>query len=100
MNAKTSKILILTSKWNDMITRPLKDAAFETLVDAGIPEENIQTTWVPGAFELPVAAVVAARSKKWDAVICLGCVIKGDTAHFDFVAGQAASGIMNASLDT
>lgn len=94
------KYLILTSKWNDMITRPLKDGAIETLKDAGVKEENIKHVWVPGAFEIPVAAAVAARTKNWDAIICLGCVIKGDTAHFEYVAGPNASGMMGVSVET
>ena len=95
-----AKFLILTSKWNDMITRALRDGASDYLADAGIKSENIKKTWVPGAFELPVAASVAAKSGKWDAIICLGCVIKGDTAHFDFVAGPSASGLMNVAVST
>jgi 6,7-dimethyl-8-ribityllumazine synthase len=94
------KFLILTCKWNDMITRPLKEGANDTLIDAGVSEKNIKNVWIPGAFELPVAASVAAKSGKWDAIICLGCVIKGDTAHFDFVAGPSASGMMNVSVNT
>lgn len=83
-----------------MITRPLKDGATDTLKDAGVEESHITHKWVPGAFEMPVAAAVAARSGKWDAVICLGCVIKGDTAHFDYVAGPNASGMMSVSVET
>lgn len=94
------KFLVLTSKWNDMITRPLKEGAHETLIEAGVAEENIKHVWIPGAFEVPVAAAVAARSGKWDAIICLGCVIKGDTAHFEYVAGPNASGMMGVSVET
>ena len=94
------KYLILTSKWNDLITRPLKDGANETLKESGVSESNIRNVWVPGAFEIPLAAAVAAQSGKWDAIICLGCVIKGDTAHFEYVAGPNASGMMSAAIET
>ena len=83
-----------------MITRPLKEGAHETLTEAGVKESDITHMWVPGAYELPVAVAAAARTKKWDAIICLGCVIKGDTAHFDFVAGPSASGMMSVSVET
>lgn len=92
----SSRVLIITAKFNEMITRSLELGARETLQDAGC---TVKSLWVPGAFELPVAAQKAAKSGKFDAIICLGCVIKGETAHFDHVAGQAAAGIMKAALD-
>jgi len=92
----SSNVLILTAKFNELITKSLESSAAHTLKEAGC---NVKSLWVPGAFELPVAALKAAKSGKFEAIICLGCVIKGETAHFDHVAGQAASGIMKASLD-
>ncbi len=91
-------ILIVAARFNELITSALVSGAQETLRDAGLSE--VDTVWVPGAFEIPVVALRAARSKKYDAVICIGCVVRGETAHFDFVAGQAAAGIMKVSLDT
>lgn len=91
------KILVITAKWNDLITRSLREGASEFLASAGV--EMVDHISVPGAYELPLAAKVAATQKKWDAVICLGCVIKGETDHFDFVAGQASSGIAGVALE-
>mgnify|MGYP003684125125 CR=1 FL=1 len=94
------KILIVAGRFNELVTRSLVDGAVQTLQDSGINEKDIYTSWVPGAFEIPVVAAKAARSKGFSAVICLGAVIKGNTAHFDYVAGPAASGIMNVSIET
>ncbi|MBQ47687.1 MAG: 6,7-dimethyl-8-ribityllumazine synthase [Zetaproteobacteria bacterium] len=90
--------LILAARFNDMVTSSLLRGAEETLKQADV--KNIDTIWVPGAWELPVAAAKAARSGKWQGIICLGAVIKGDTPHFDYVAGQAASGLMSISIET
>ena len=92
------KYLIIAARFNDLVTRPLVSGAQDALERNGV--QSTKTVWVPGAFELPVAAKRAAASGMYDAVICLGAVIKGDTPHFDFVAGQAASGIMKVSVDT
>lgn len=96
----SQKFIIVVARFNELITRSLLTGATETLRDAGIPESNIQTVWVPGSFEVPVVAAKAARSGQYAAVICLGAVIKGETPHFDFVAGQAASGLMAVSVET
>lgn len=92
----SQQYLILVSRFNDLVTRSLQAGAQSTLEQAGVSQE---TVWVPGAFELPVAAATAAASGRYKAVICLGAVIKGDTPHFDHVAGQCASGLMKVSLD-
>lgn len=94
------KILIIVARFNDMITRSLLAGASDAFRDAGYPEDKIQTVWVPGSFEIPVVAAKAARSGKYAAVVTLGAVIRGETPHFDFVAGQAASGLMNIGLET
>ncbi|SMF69774.1 6,7-dimethyl-8-ribityllumazine synthase [Pseudobacteriovorax antillogorgiicola] len=94
------KVLIVAARFNELVTRSLVDGAVQTLKDGGLQDNQIFTTWVPGAFEIPVVAAKAARSKGFDAVICLGAVIRGNTAHFDYVAGPAASGIMNVSVET
>ena len=94
------KVLIIAGRFNELVTRSLVDGAVDTLKDAGLSDNQIYTTWVPGAFEIPVVAAKAARSKGFSAVICLGAVIRGNTAHFDYVAGPAASGIMNVSIET
>ena len=100
MDHKLKKYLIISAKWNNLITKQLNEGANEVLSESGIPAENIENIWVPGAFEIPVAAAVAARTQKWAAIICLGCVIKGETAHFEYVAGPCTSGLMNVSIET
>ena len=94
------KILIIVARFNDMITRSLLAGATDALREAGLKDEQVKTVWVPGSFEIPVVAAKAARSGKYAAVICLGAVIRGETPHFDFVAGQAASGLMSIGLET
>ncbi len=90
----------MVSRWNAELTGKLADGAVEALRSAGAKPESIETFHVPGAFELPLACLKAAESGKFDAVIALGVVIRGDTPHFDYVAGQAASGIMQSSMQT
>lgn len=90
-------VLIVCARFNDMITRALHVGAVETLTDAGVKHE---TVWVPGAFEIPVVAAKAARSGRYGAVVCLGAVIRGDTPHFEYVAGPVASGLMSLSIET
>ncbi len=94
------KILIVVARFNDMITRSLLVGATDCLRDSGVKDSHVVVVWVPGSFEIPVVAAKAARSGKYSAVICLGAVIRGETPHFDFVAGQAASGVMNIALET
>ena len=92
-------VAIVVSEWNHEITGALKEGAFHTLVKHGVKKENILITYVPGSFELPVAAQWVLESKKnMDAVICLGCVIQGETRHFDFICEAAALGIKDVSL--
>ena len=88
------------ARFNQVITQKLLDGAVDGLKEHGVCDENMKVEWVPGSFELPLIAKKMAESKKYDAVICLGAVIRGETAHFDYVAGQAASGILSASLET
>lgn len=91
---------IIVSRWNDEYTSKLADGAVEALKGAGADEDAIDIFHVPGAFELPVAALKAAKSGEYNAVIALGVVIRGDTPHFEYVAGQAAAGLMQASMLT
>jgi 6,7-dimethyl-8-ribityllumazine synthase len=94
------KIGIVVAKFNLFITSKLLRAAFETLIQHGITEEDVVISWVPGAFEIPLAASAMAETGSFDAIVCLGAVIKGETAHFHYVAGEAARGIATASIDT
>lgn len=100
LDASTLRIAVVVSRFNDDITGALLDGALSTLREAGLPEEGLTLVSVPGAFELPVTAKALASRGDCDAVICLGAVIRGDTPHFEYVAGEAASGLMDASLYT
>lgn len=91
---------IVLTRWNEEFTSKLLDGAFEALKSVGADEGEIDTFHVPGAFELPLACLKAAKSGEYDAVIALGVVIRGDTPHFDYVAGQAAAGITQASMQS
>lgn len=94
------RIGVVVTRWNDVITRRLLSGATETLAERGVDPDDVDVAWVPGAFEVPLAAKTMARTGRYDAVIALGCVIRGDTAHFEYVAGPAADGIMQAQLET
>jgi 6,7-dimethyl-8-ribityllumazine synthase len=94
------KIGIVVARFNDFITERLLEGALDTLKRHGGDTESVEVARVPGAFELPIAAQAMAGSGRFDAVICLGCVIKGATDHYDYVCGQTASGIMSAGLNS
>ncbi len=95
-----ARYLIIVSRFNDTITKSLLSGAQDTLQEAGVESNHVDTLWVPGAFELATVAAQAARSKTYAAIICLGAVIRGDTPHFDLVAGQAAAGLQRVGIDT
>jgi 6,7-dimethyl-8-ribityllumazine synthase len=94
------RVAIVAARFNSHVTRRLLDGTRRGLAGLGVAADDITETWVPGAFEIPLAATWLAGSGNHDAVICLGCVIRGETAHFEHVAGQCAAGIMRAGLDT
>ena len=94
------KFGIVISRFNDAIGRELLRGACDALVRHGVAEDDIDVAWVPGAFEIPLLAKRLAESKRYQAIVCLGVVIRGATAHFEYVAGQAASGIASAALTT
>ena len=100
LQAKGLKFAIVISRFNDFITGKLLDGAVDALIRHGAAEQNIDVIKVPGAFEIPLAAKKAAGKKSYDAVICLGTVIRGATPHFDYVASEASKGIASASLET
>ncbi len=100
VNGAGIRVGIIAARFNDHIVVALRDGALRALARVGVADSDIIEIWVPGAFEVPLAALTLAESTKVDAVICLGAVIRGDTAHFDFVAGQAARGIQDAQLTT
>lgn len=99
-SAKGFRFAIVVSKYNDFVTDRLQTGAVAALTAAGVNAQNITVVRVPGAFEIPIAAQHAARSGKYDAVVCLGCVIRGDTPHFEYIASAVSHGIANASAAT
>jgi 6,7-dimethyl-8-ribityllumazine synthase len=94
------KIGIVVGRFNDFITSKLLEGAKDALVRHGVPEENIDVAWVPGAFEIPLAAMKMAKKEQYDAVITLGTVIRGSTPHFDYVCNEAAKGVGQAAMQT
>lgn len=98
--AKGKKFVIAASRFNDFITKQLIDGCLDTLIRHGADKEKIELVYVPGAFEIPLIAQKLARSKGFDAVICLGAVIRGSTPHFDYVASEVSKGVAQVSLDT
>ncbi len=91
---------VVASRFNDFIVRPLLDGALDAIKRHGGDLSSVDVVWVPGSYEIPLAAKKLALSGKYDAVICLGAVIRGATAHFDYVAGGVASGISSVALET
>jgi 6,7-dimethyl-8-ribityllumazine synthase len=94
------RIAVVAARFNEVITRTLVDGALARLTALGVSDDDIDVAWVPGAFEIPLVAQRFARSGRFDGVICLGAVIRGETAHFDLVANEAARGIADVSRDT
>lgn len=94
------KFGIVVGRFNEFISNKLLGGAIDALVRHGAEESNIEVTWVPGAFEIPLATSKMAASKKFDAVICVGAVIRGSTPHFDYVSNEVSKGIAKVSLDT
>ncbi len=98
--AKDKKFGIVISRFNEFLSSKLLEGALDTLKQHGVQENSIDIIWVPGSFEIPVIAQKAAKSKRYDSVICLGAIIRGETPHFDYIASEAAKGISKVSLDT
>jgi 6,7-dimethyl-8-ribityllumazine synthase len=94
------KIGIVISRFNEFITSKLLSGAMDALSRHGVNDDDIEIAWVPGSFEIPMAADKMASSGKYDTVICLGAVIRGATPHFDYVAGEASKGIARVGLKT
>jgi 6,7-dimethyl-8-ribityllumazine synthase len=100
LSGRDFRFAIVATRWNDSLVSRLVDGALEALKEVAVDDAAIEVYRVPGSFELPLCALKAAASKKFDAVICLGVVIRGETPHFDFVAGEAARGITDVGLKT
>ncbi|WP_353419874.1 6,7-dimethyl-8-ribityllumazine synthase [Staphylococcus delphini] len=100
LNGKGLKIGVVVSRFNDLITGRLLDGAQDALRRHRVAEDDVDVAYVPGAFELPIVAKKMAQTGKYDAVVTLGCVIRGATSHYDYVCNEAAKGIAKASDDT
>lgn len=98
--AQGLKVGIIVGRFNEFIGGKLLSGAIDGLKRHGVREDDIEVLWVPGAFEIPLMAKKMAKSAKYDAVICLGAVIRGATPHFDYVSGEVTKGIASVSLDT
>jgi 6,7-dimethyl-8-ribityllumazine synthase len=99
-NGARRSVGIAVGRFNGEITQKLLDGALAALGEAGVAREAVEVMPVPGAFELPLAAMAMARSRRYSCVVALGCVIRGDTPHFEYVSSEAASGIQLAALET
>ena len=97
---KGMKAAIVAARFNEIIVNKLLGGAIDGLVRHGVEEENITAAWVPGAFEIPLVAERLAKSGKYDAVICVGAVIRGDTSHYDYVCNEVSKGIATVGLQT
>lgn len=99
LSAKGLKFAVIVGRFNDFISERLLEGALDTLLRSGASSDDIEIVKVPGTFEMPVAAKTLAKRGGSDAIICIGCVIRGETPHFDYVAGMAARGVSKVSLD-
>ena len=100
LDAQGLRIGVVAARFNRFVTSRLVEGACEALLSHGLREDDLAVCWVPGSFEVPLAAAEMARSGRWDALVCLGAVIRGETAHFDYVAGEAARGVAEAARET
>ena len=94
------KFGVVVTRFNEFITKKLLEGTRDALLRHGVSEEDIDTAWVPGSFEIPLVAKKLAQSKKYDAVICLGAVIRGATPHFEYIAAEVSKGIAKIGLET
>src|SRR5262245_47536789 len=94
------RFAVVAARFNETISKRLVSGALRARAEGGLSDNAIEVHWVPGSSELPQAAQHLARTRRYAAIVCVGCVIRGETPHFDFVAGQAAAGIQRVALDT
>ena len=100
LNGEGLRVAVVVARFNEIITRQLLAGALEALARHGVRDDDIGVAWVPGAFELPVVAKTFAETGRYDSVICLGAVIRGETSHYDMVAGQASRGTGSVGVET
>ena len=100
LSAKGKSFGLVASRFNDFMTKELVSGCIDTLIRHGAEDKDITVAWVPGAFEVPLVAQKMAKDKTFDALICLGTVIRGATPHFDYIASEVAKGVAKVSLDS
>jgi 6,7-dimethyl-8-ribityllumazine synthase len=98
--ARDLRVAIVAARFNDFVVARLVDGAIDALLRHGASEKNLEVVRVPGAFDMPLVVRKLAQSRRYDAIVALGAVIKGETAHFDYVAGECSSGVARAALET
>ncbi|MGB9797259.1 MAG: 6,7-dimethyl-8-ribityllumazine synthase, partial [bacterium] len=96
---KGLRFAIVVSRFNEVVTKKLLEGALDCLIRHDVQEEDIDAFWTPGSFEIPVTAKKVASSGKYDAIICLGCLIRGDTPHFDFLSAEVTKGVAQVALE-
>jgi 6,7-dimethyl-8-ribityllumazine synthase len=100
LNAKGLKLAIVVSRFNSFITERLMKSALAALESTGAAAENVEVVRVPGSFEIPIAAKKLGESRRYDAVICIGCILRGETDHYEYISSEVARGVQLAQLDT
>ncbi|HEV8295915.1 MAG TPA: 6,7-dimethyl-8-ribityllumazine synthase [Acidimicrobiales bacterium] len=100
LDGRSIRVAIVASRFNERVVRLLVDGAVDALARTGVADDDLDVTWVPGAFEIPLAAATVAAGGAVDVVVCVGAVIRGETPHFDYVASAVAQGVARAALDT
>lgn len=100
LEGRGRRFAVVASRFNGLVTEKLVEGALAAFWKLGISEDDVEVAWTPGAFEVPLVAKRLAESGQFDAVVCLGAVIRGDTAHFEYVAGEAARGVQQVALET
>lgn len=98
--ARGKRVAIVVSRFNDFFTKELLGGARDCLARHGVPDADVDVAWVPGSFELPLAASRLARTGRYGAVVCLGCLIQGDTPHFQLIASEVTKGVAQVALET
>ncbi len=100
LQGKGLKLGLVSSRFNEFFTKKLLEGAQDALLRHGVNEEDVEVTWVPGSFEVPLIALKLAQTKRYDAVICLAAVVRGDTPHFEYIAAEVTKGIARVGLET
>jgi 6,7-dimethyl-8-ribityllumazine synthase len=100
LDGSTKRFALVVSRFNELIGKKLLEGAIDCLIRHKVSQEDLTIVWVPGSFEIPLIALKLAQSNNYDAIICLGAVIRGNTAHFDYVAAEVSKGIASVALET